>query len=581
MGPASVMAAPAITLTLVVSPTSAYLDDAVTATVTASPKVQGLQVLLKDSEGNYSQQNQTDANGQIVFNLPHTYPNYLWIGDHHLTATFAGDGFYAPATSNTVLLTYIVHPASMTYTYGDPWNDGVAYPYERTYIRVRVVVPVCGGGVTVLLYAGGGYSVAGSGGVGLKPIGNNVYVCEADIDVGYLSLGTHTFRIDYDGNWVNQQLESALYDVPVTLRSTTSSLAASVNPVEVNTQLKLTANAQTTDGSCCYVDSNGHFDFYDGTTLLGSVTAADNNGTSLYITPTVVGTHHYHAVWSGNALTYGSTSSDLDVSVTANVVHAVNLAISRTTFYPVVDGYYDTISISGYPEETVGVAVTIKNGSGTTVRSFSVPSTATPYSFVWDGKNGAGTLQAAGTYTVTQTLTDTDGAKLTWSSPVTLSLKKLVWYSASKTLYADQYSAKGTLGASIVTSPLYYRGRRISFTTGTPGRYAALGYQFTLPSAVKYSSLYFYVLGSGTHSATMSLHDWRLGSWASGSPWILDYFSPRASTGTSYAWHSVHGDSTYNRSGRTVQASVFGLNWTSGRYDISKVKLTYKYALLQ
>ena len=48
-----------------------------------------------------------------------------------------------------------------------------------------------------------------------------------------------------------------------------------------------------------------------------------------------------------------------------------------------------------------------------------------------------------------------------------------------------------------------------------------------------------------------------------------------------YTWTRVTGNSSYNRIGRTVHGMALADGWSSGRYDVAKVKLTYRYALLR
>ena len=72
-----------------------------------------------------------------------------------------------------------------------------------------------------------------------------------------------------------------------------------------------------------------------------------------------------------------------------------------------------------------------------------------------------------------------------------------------------------------------------------------------------------------------NLHD------ENGAPWIIDFFSPLAIVPVQYGWNRVGGDATDDRTGTTVQAMVLAIDWTSGRYDVSQVRLTYRYSLLK
>lgn len=76
-----------------------------------------------------------------------------------------------------------------------------------------------------------------------------------------------------------------------------------------------------------------------------------------------------------------------------------NLAISQAYFSPNGDGIQDTTVTSGNTSfDGTSVAITIKNSGGTTVRTATVTGLA--FSYSWDGKNGSGTMQPDGAYSV-------------------------------------------------------------------------------------------------------------------------------------------------------------------------------------
>jgi hypothetical protein len=313
-----------------------------------------------------------------------------------------------------------------------------------------------------------------------------------------------------------------------------------------------------------FVEDFGTVEFFDEATSLGTV--ALHQGTAvLHPSFATTGVHHLTATWSGTASAAGSTSATKDLTVSANVVHATGIGVSAATFYPVVDGYGDTVSIRGVLQEPGSIAITIRRAStNAIVRTLSVPlHDAGAYTIPWNGRSASGTLLAAGTFRVTQVVKDTDGATLSVVSSVTSSWKKLYWHSGTQTKYGNQYAAKGTGGGTIASTSKYVRGMRITLPLGTPGRWAALGYQFSLPSGTAYSSLRFWVLGSGTHAAAIGMQDRRLGTWPSGHAWIVDDFAPLATAGTSYAWRSVAGSATYNRIGRVVRGIVLAENGAS------------------
>jgi hypothetical protein len=579
--PLAVRAVPPLSMTLTTSATDVKIDQWFDLTVTATQDLEPLPITFIDT--GYGPLIPDSAIFHANVAMFRIKASDIGAGVHHLHAEFAGGNGYGPITTNEVVVTITMYSSSMTYTWGTAYRDNIVNPDDRPMFKVRVTVATCVGDVRVAEYVNGSPSFPGYGNVSTSP-GGVIGACGADVELNYHPLGTYHFKVYYEGAGLNENQESSIFDITVTQVDSETVLSASPNPVEVGSPARLTATVSSNKG-IGWVEGRGTFTFFDGVTQIGAASPPPGSGTaSIDVVFPAMGTRSLTASWSSGAtLVAGSTSPPVTLTIGTNQAHATGFGLSLTSFYPFVDGYKDTVAINGVLQERGSVAIMITNATtGATVRTLSVPTQdAGGYSLSWNGRTAGGTLLPPATYNVRQVFTDALGATLTANNSVWLSAKKLVWYSGSKTLYANQYTAKGSSGASITSTTTYYRGMRITFGTGTPGRWGGLGYQFTLPTAVSYSSLAFWVLGSGTHSAKIGLHDSRLGSWPSGGTWIIDYFSPLAYVTTSYAWTHVSGSPTYNRFGRTVQGLVLGEDWTSGRYNISKVKLTYKYALLQ
>lgn len=584
IAPAAVRAGIPVSLVLEAAPTTAFTDELVTLTVTASPPTSGLQINFTDSESSLLKTSWTDDSGVAVATIRGTTDDLIWI-PHFVQADFAGNSSYDPATSNVVEVDLSRHPSSVALTFGTPWADGEVNTVDPLVLHGRVVVTTCDGTIGIFELHDDIQTSVGAEYVHLINNGDGTTSCGIDSWQGQQPLGTHHYKAYFGNSWINDDSETGVIDVPITLITTNTSLAASVNPVEVGSNTRLTATLSSPRGSGSF-SGMGAVTFFDGATELGTKALAGSLGgvtATLDVSFGSSGTHDLSATWGGSTNALPSTSATLALTVSPNVAHAADLGLGASTFYPVVDGYGDTVTIRGTLGETASVAITIMNPSTrTVVRRLSVARRdAGDYSLTWDGRTAAGALLPAGSYLVKQVVTDSLGASMSATSDVALSLKKLYWYSGSQTRYANQYSVKGSNGGTIAPTTTFYRGMRITLPLGTPGRWAALGYQFTLPSATTYSSISFWVLGKGTHTATIGLHDRRLGTWASGSAWIIDYFSPLATVPKAYGWTHVAGDSTYNRINRTVRGIVLADNWSSGRYDIAKVKLSYRYAILK
>ena len=108
--------------------------------------------------------------------------------------------------------------------------------------------------------------------------------------------------------------------------------------------------------------------------------------------------------------------------------------------------------------------------------------------------------------------------------------------------------------------------------------WAGVRYAFALRSAVVYKPLAFKVLGRSPNGqkAYEGLWNRTLGSAANTSSYDQREIGPR------YAWYSLAGDPTTHRSGRTTYGAVYVESAGVSRiFDIAKVQLTYRYAILR
>jgi hypothetical protein len=596
--PAAVRAATPLTITLVAAPTTAFTDQVVTLTATTSPAVADLQINFIDSASTFFWAVNTDNFGTASVTMEAT-ANQLAEGQHFVHATFFGDDVYGPATSNTVEVDLNQHPSAVALSYGDPAADPVIYGVDDLVVYARVTEGVCVGEIDLAEYQAGVVDAPDRSGTAHSIVNQDGSTgCGFDFDIGPHPAGSFQFQATFGYTLINAGSVSPLLDVAIIPITTATVVVASPNPVEVGSDTLLTATITSPEG-IAWIDGNGTITFFDGTSELGTSNVGAGAIGKFDAVFSTLGSHLIRATYNGSSRAEPSTSAAASVSVVPNTVHATDLGVSASTFYPVPDGYGDQLVIQGILGETATVRISITNATtGALERSFLLTDRgAGYYNFNWDGRpvisgpiaaSGHGSrIQApadvpAGLYHVTQVLTDELGAQLTVTSNVTVSLKRLVWYTGSTTYAGNHTTARGGNQGSDTSSPIYVGGERITMLQGTPGFYNALGYQFTLPSAVEYSAISFSVLGSGTHQPALGIQNRQLGTWAAGKPWIIDYFSPLSAVSTKYGWTTVSGDPTYSRIGRTVRGIVLALNWTSGgHYDVSKVKLTYRYALLK
>jgi hypothetical protein len=581
--PAPLYAATPLSIELTANKTSLHMDETLELTVQTTPVVEGLGIVLdlqdNDSFIGGTMWTQSDGAASVHF-VPKDSGVYL--GVNHFTVDFAGDGTYGSA-SDSLDVTLSLYPASITVDVSrDPLGIGVQInTVDRAYVHATLTADQCVGGFAVYEHVAGG-ATEYLGGASMQPNFAGQGICKGAADLGYLAVGEYSLVVTYSGYPINEEFTVDPVPLVVTLIDTDTALSATPNPVEVGSTSRLTATVST-DKGLGYVEGDGSFDFYDGATLLGTVEDTGSGSAYLDVSFDALGTRTLHAVWSGTTTASPSTSPDLSLTVSGNVVHATGVGISSSTFYPVKDDYLDTLQIQGQLQEPASVDVSITSlATGSVVRNLSAPDLPIgSYALPWNGRNSAGNLVAAGSYRVRQVITDELGAELTVDKSVTVSKKELVWYSGSKTKSANDPDAKGRSGGfTFASSPVYSGGVRVKGGVGPLGSYAALGYEFKLPAAVAYKAMTFKVLGGGTRKPYMGMQDKTAGTWATGSSWVIDYFDLKV-VPKDAGWTSMTGDPNANRIGRIVRGVLLAVDWSSGYYDLGKVKLTYKYALLQ
>src|SRR5207342_3573725 len=140
------------------------------------------------------------------------------------------------------------------------------------------------------------------------------------------------------------------------------------------------------------------------------------------------------------------------------MVDVNGFVVSHSTFYPFVDGFGDTVDIRANRVETASASISIYNPAGTRVRILTVPSGIGLYSVSWNGKNTAGTLQPAGKYRIVSTVTDTNGNHVADTRYVTISTKKLITKTFTKTLTAKTVASLIKTGTGTSSTSSAYTG---------------------------------------------------------------------------------------------------------------------------
>lgn len=493
-------------------------------------------------------------------------------GSYVAKAVWEGTPNWSASSSAEYAFTVIRHPVTVIMT-ATPNNN---LPGGGSTLRARVSSP----GLSAVVGAVEFHDVTGGGDVLLgsanlanygPPIGS-----QAGFDVTGLVAGTHLYVARFAET---DALESGAGTTSVTVGPQRANPYLEVAP---NPVLSTAAATATVTLGTSWKDTNaGALPTATGTVTLKRVStgavigAAPVSGPGPYtfqlpIYP--IGTIGLVAEYSGDANFDPSTGNQVDLVVQADVVDATGVTLGATTFYPVVDGYRDTVAIKGVRNEPASVTIRIFNSTNHVVRVLSIAKGTGPYSINWNGKGTSGTLQPAGTYRVVQTLTDAHNIHLVVSKSVALSRKKLYFTTKTLTKYADAASSVGYSGAGYA---LKYSDHSIRLRAA--GGWVGVGWQFTLPTATTYKSLSVGLYGSSAipigHFGAQNF------SWcAFTSTWYEGCFDHMTGMRSTTGWSSRAVSPTYNRYGHAVRLSY---SQYSGASHIYKVRLIVTYGILK
>ena len=240
-------------------------------------------------------------------------------------------------------------------------------------------------------------------------------VAKVEFYAGTTLLGTAT-AAPYTFNWTNVPAGTYSLTAKATdaLGTTATSAAISVTSDQVPTVTLTTPapGAQITSPSSYVLTATASsvtstiakVDFYNGTSLLGTATAAPYSFTWSNVP---VGSYTLTAV-ATDALGISTTSAPINVSAIANVPPAVSLtspANGATATAPA------TLTLTANATSTTSTVVKVDFYNGTTLLG---TATTVPYSFTWSNV-------PIGSYTLTAVATDTLNATTT-SVPVTVTV---------------------------------------------------------------------------------------------------------------------------------------------------------------
>jgi hypothetical protein len=399
----------------------------------------------------------------------------------------------------------------------------------------------------------------------------------ATLDVAGFVEGTHTLRARTEATDAITEgiatMSLVVAKAPVTPVVTGPTTVEASSAFPVSAALTGTVNG---------ISPTSTLTLYEGATARGSVVMSSADSIDATIPGHGVGTYTFTAAYAGDGNYTGAASNQLVVNVVANTVHARSVGVQYATFYPVRDGYRDTVGIKGTRDESISVTARIYNGSGSLVKTLTVAKGAGAYSVAWSGRNSAGTILASGTYKVVQSLKDGGGTTKRYTSYVTLSKKRLVTYTKDITKLGSSLTAKGKAGTGTIS--LSTSAGTVKLKGGSSG-YAMAGWELTLPSATVYKALTLKVYAKAALSvppSQIAAQNFGTCARSSSTTWYDSCFDRwvviGSGGGTTATWFKKSVSPTANRSGRYARGLVVS---DYGLVTVLKVRFSVTYAVLQ
>jgi len=362
------------------------------------------------------------------------------------------------------------------------------------------------------------------------------------------------------------------------LAPTTAGISSSLNPALSTVPVKITATVWA-GGSTFNGGTLSIVDEANGSTIASGPVAGTTTGMVEVTRIFATGTHHLVAHYSGDGTWAPSQAAMDQVAAKDQAVAASGLGVTPAVFYPVKDGYRDTLTVKGTFKEPGTVAVkVISVATGKTVRSVSLGSVSGAYSWAWDGRRSTGTMVPAGKYKVVQTLRDTAPNTLVATSYATVSLKRLYWSSATVTLTGRQYIVSGKASGGTVSrsGSIYASGVRLS--SGSGG-WAGVSYRFPHKSATVYGNVTFKVQGRSAGSGKALIGIWNPGRGSYVYTSAYDAWKP---AGTAYGWYTTTAPLRDHHAGGYIRTTVLvDASFMRATFDVAKVVVTYRYAVLK
>jgi hypothetical protein len=238
-----------------------------------------------------------DGNGVATLTVP------LAVGNHALTASFAGTGNFANSASAAAAVT--VNPAATTVALGSSVNPAATGQSVTFTATVAAVAPGAGAPTGTVTFKEGdvvlGTALVGPGG-------------SARLTTSFATAGGHAITAAYGGDAAfaaSSQAFTEQVNAPITTQATTLALAATANPVRVGRGVTFTATVRRPAGAAT---PTGTVTFFVGNTAVAQATLDANGQARLRRSFSSRGLFSIQAVYSGDA-TFAASSRSLSEQV--------------------------------------------------------------------------------------------------------------------------------------------------------------------------------------------------------------------------------------------------------------------------
>jgi hypothetical protein len=271
-------------------------------------------------------------------------------GAHNVVATYPGDASRAASQSSAVSLTG--GPAIATSTTLSSSINPV--PFGQMVEFTATVSPTPSGASYGTMNFYSGSTLIGSGTVNASGV--------AIVETSNLAAGADSITAVYSGNVIfATSTSSALLETvsKAALTTTTTSLSASPTQTTLGQQVVVTATVSPAPTG----SPSGTVNFYNGTTLLATISANASGVATFSTTSLPVGTNNLTAVYSGNAGFAASTSASVPVTVLSTTTFA--LSAPQTPF---------TLTSGG----SVNVSVTVSPVGGAFNKAVTMSTSSLP-----------------------------------------------------------------------------------------------------------------------------------------------------------------------------------------------------------